>query len=371
MVIQRQKTYIKIISFFLLLVLAVIFLILHFALARATIKVVSNQQDTSDNVLVEMQDQGSQNISPESILGKIITVEFDMTATSTASQSTTESTKSAGYVTIYNNYSENQTLVATTRLLTPDQKLYRLKDRVVIPAGQTKEVWVEADQEGDQFVIGPTTFTIPGLWPDLQTLIYAETKTGLTKQSQPTYTATQEDLEALKTKFQSLAKNQALTLINAQLSDNLKISDKRLFMNYETTASTLVGSQTKEITLTQKVIARGLVFDEADLVSAAQNKYLKTLDSDQKLIEFDAQNLTYDIVEINSEDNQAILSINILATVASAGQAFDIDKDQLTGKTAQQVREYLEGLNIQEAEIKLSPFWVKKVPKIKDHIIIE
>lgn len=371
MVIQRQKTYTKIISFFLLLVLAIIFLVLHFALARATIKVVSNRQDTSDNVLVEMQDQSAQNISPESILGKIITVEFEMTATSTASQSTTESAKAGGYVTIYNNYSESQTLVATTRLLTPDQKLYRLRDRVVVPSASSVQVWAEADQAGDEFVIGPTTFTIPGLWPDLQTLIYAETKTGLTKQSQPTYTATQEDLEALKTKFQSTAKAQALTMINDQLSDNLKISDKRLFMNYETIESTLVGSQTREITLTQKITARGLVFDEADLVNATQNKYLKTLDSDQKLVEFDSQNLTYDIVEINPENSQAILSINVLATIASAGQAFDIDKDQLVGKTAQQVREYLESLNISDAEIKLSPFWVKKVPKIKDHIIIE
>lgn len=371
MVIQKQRTYTKIVSFFLLLTLVIIFLILHFALAKATIRIVSNRQETTNSILVEMQAENADNISPESILGKIITVEFEATATSSASQTASESAKAGGYVTIHNNYSESQTLVATTRLLTPDQKLYRIQERVVVPSGGSAEVWAEADQEGDQFVIGPTNFVIPGLWIDLQELIYAESKDGMSKKSVPRYLATAENIEALKTQSQAQAKAQALDLINQQLSDNLKISDKRLFLNYETIAATDIGTETRELTLTQKVTAHGLVFDEADLVSAAQNKFIKELNSDQKLLEMDTDNISYDIAEIILEENQAILSVNISATVSESGTAFQIDKDQLIGKTSVQVREYLESINIQEAEINFSPFWVKKVPKIKDHIIIE
>lgn len=80
--------------------------------------------------------------------------------------------KSQGAVTIYNEYgTEPQSLVATTRLETPDGKIFRITKGVTVPGmteqgGTTKpgavEVTVVADQTGSSYDIGPTTFTIPG-----------------------------------------------------------------------------------------------------------------------------------------------------------------------------------------------------------------
>ena len=67
-------------------------------------------------------------------------------------------------------------MVATTRLLTSEGVLFRLKDRVNVPAGGEIEVEVYADQSGIASEIGPSQFTIPGLRTDLQKLIYAVSK---------------------------------------------------------------------------------------------------------------------------------------------------------------------------------------------------
>ena len=73
-----------------------------------------------------------------------------------------------GTVRITSSYSSDITLVRTTRLLTPDGRLFRLAQTVLLPADGQVRIPVYADQNGSVYAIGPTTFTIPGLPSDLQ-----------------------------------------------------------------------------------------------------------------------------------------------------------------------------------------------------------
>jgi len=74
-----------------------------------------------------------------------------------------------GKVTISNAYSADpQTLIATTRILSSDGKLFRLKDTVTVPGmqgGQPGAIAAEivADKVGADYAIPAGTFTIPGL----------------------------------------------------------------------------------------------------------------------------------------------------------------------------------------------------------------
>ncbi len=92
-----------------------------------------------------------------------ITLTEDATGTGDASN-----TKATGSVIITNRYSTDpQPLVATTRLLSSDGKLFHLIDGVTVPGmsgGQPGviEVKVVADQGGSDFNIPPSDFTIPG-----------------------------------------------------------------------------------------------------------------------------------------------------------------------------------------------------------------
>lgn len=368
---KKNRVYIRIVSFFLILTILAIFIVLHFALAKVTIKVESSTENIDKNVLVEMVPENSGEISSEKILGKIINTEFELSAEVESSKQMVPSEKAGGYVTIYNNYSKDQILIATTRLLTPDEKLFRITDRVEIPIDGQARVWAEADEAGEEFVTGPTKFIIPGLWEGVQEYIYAETTTGMTMETQPQYVVTQENIDEVKSKLLAQAKIQALEKINEPLQDNLKINEDRLLIETETLESSQLDSRSEKTTLSQKIKAYGLIFTEEDLLEVAKQKFTKELESNQSLVEFLDDQLDCQIIETNLETGKAVIEIKVAAKVSSNKHFWEIDKEDLFGLTEQQIREKLQNMNVENAEIKFFPAWLKNAPSMKDHIIIE
>src|SRR3989338_2595118 len=79
--------------------------------------------------------------------------------TPTGTSSKTVEDISTGTVKIYNNLSFAQALVATTRLLSQEGVLFRLKSAVTIPAGGSVDAPVYADLPGVSGDIKPTRFT--------------------------------------------------------------------------------------------------------------------------------------------------------------------------------------------------------------------
>ncbi len=81
----------------------------------------------------------------------------------------TQPAKASGSVTVYNGYSASSVkLIKNTRFATPDGLVFRTPFEIVIPGrkGSTPgsvKVTIMADQTGDQYNVGPTTFTVPGL----------------------------------------------------------------------------------------------------------------------------------------------------------------------------------------------------------------
>lgn len=90
-----------------------------------------------------------------------------------AEESKVSEKKAEGIVVIYNKSSKDaQILVASTRLETPDGKIYRIPSTIIVPGTRTengkiipgsKEVKVTADKPGSSYNIGLTDFTFPGL----------------------------------------------------------------------------------------------------------------------------------------------------------------------------------------------------------------
>ena len=363
--------YSKLVGFFLLLTIAAIGIVLHFALAKVEIKLETSLDNKEASVLVEMKPEDSQEVSEDSILGKIINTELELSASVTSSQELTNSDRAGGYVTIYNNYSKSQPLVKTTRLITPDNKLFRITEGITVPAGEKVEVWAEADAAGEEFVTEATTFKIPGLWEGLQDKIYGETLSGMQLQSVPVFKVSQENLDAAQEKIRLEAIAKSLAAVNELVGDGLTIDEKHLKLSFETLSGSQLGETSKDTTLTQKVTAHGLVFAEESLLKVAKEKFSKELEDQQVVINFEENPITYEILEINLENNTAILEVKTNISVRSGENKWDIDKDTLVGLDEAGIKEYFAQFNPEKIEIKFSPFWVKKVPRLKDHIIIE
>ncbi|MFA6604703.1 MAG: hypothetical protein WCS88_01785 [Patescibacteria group bacterium] len=368
---KSNTAYSKLVSFFLFLTIIAIFVVIHFALAKVQIKIYSNLETKESSVLVEMQAEDSEDISTETILGKIITTELELSATVDSSKETTSSDKAGGYVTIYNNYSKNQALVKTTRLLTPDNKLFRLSEGVTVAAGEQVKVWAEADKEGEEFVTGAITFIIPGLWEGLQDKIYAETTEGMSLQSIPGFAVTEENIAVAKEKIRLEAIAKSIATINEMVGDKLAIDENRLKLEFEDIDSNQVGDISETTTVTQKITVHALIFDQESLLKVAQEKLAKELESGQVLVNFENNQISYNILEINLEKNEAIIEVKTNTTISSSENNWDIDKSELVGLNEQGLRDYFQKFNPEKIEIKFSPFWVKTTPRLKDHIIIE
>jgi hypothetical protein len=368
---KSSSAYSRLVSFFLFLTIIAIFVVIHFALAKVNIKIYSDVEDKDVSVLIEMQSENATELSPDALIGKIITTDLELTATITSSRETISSDKAGGYVIIYNNYSKQQALVKTTRLLTPDNKLFRISEGVTVPAGSQVKVWAEADALGEEFITEATTFIIPGLWEGLQDKIYGESLEGMNLQSVPGYTVNQDNIDTVTEKIRLEAETQSLATINELVPEKLAINKNRLKLEFDEAEGNQVGDISEETTLSQKVTAHGLIFDEEALMEIAKEKFAKELESGQVLLDFDASQITYEILEINLEKNEAIFEVKTSVTISSGENKWDIDKANLVGLDEQGLRDYFAEFNPEKIDIKFSPFWVKTSPRLKDHIIIE
>ncbi len=369
----KNSIYVKIISFFLVLTIGAIFLILHFAMSKATIKIFSQAENQNKQIIITLQAENTENISPEALLGKIMSIDLELEASTPSTSENIPSEKAGGQVIIYNKYSKDQTLVKTTRLLTQLGKIYRISENVSVPKGGQIKVWAEADQSGADYVSDAIEkLTIPGLWPQLQDVIYASAPNGFKQESRPGYKVTKENIDTAQNNLLTEAKKQGVEKINSLLTDDLKIDDGRLFIKQEIISSSAINDNSPEATIKEKLTIYGLVFSMADLYKLAEKKFSSQLASDQSVIEFLPDQYTYKISEIDVAKNQAIIEVELEAKIKSSSHPWLIDKSRLVGLNAEQIKEYLKDeFNIEEAEVKFYPFWVKTAPKLKDHIIIE
>lgn len=113
------------------------------------------------------------NTTVMSIPAAVFSLPKNMTQLFPASGSANISTKAQGTITVYNAYSSaKQDLVATTRFVTPDGKLFRLVSAVTVPGAQVTngqivpssiDARVVADQPGPAYNVGAVDkLTIPG-----------------------------------------------------------------------------------------------------------------------------------------------------------------------------------------------------------------
>jgi len=91
----------------------------------------------------------------------------------------------SGTLTIYNTQSKSQRLIANTRFATTAGLIFRIRTAVTVPAGTTAKpgsvtAKVYADQEGSQYNVGPTSFTIPGFaGTPLEAEVYARSTSAM------------------------------------------------------------------------------------------------------------------------------------------------------------------------------------------------
>ncbi len=365
--------YRKIAISFIALTILFIAAILYFSVVKVSIVIVPSQEKLNDNLTVSVYDQAkASQAGDRDIIGVVKQVDVLLNKTYPVSGKEVLGAEVTGKVTIINNYTKNQPLVASTRLLTVDNKLFRVKTTVNVPAGGQIEVEVYADETKPEMAIGPANFTIPGLWAGLQDKIFGQSKTAMTYSEKVKKTITQNDIDLAVKDLKENLVSQAKDQIGATFKDYdqviYQIDNNSVSQQFDGK----VGEEKAGFNAQMKTKVSVVAFKDDKVYELAGQKLTSALPDDKSLIEFNKKDLTYSLNNINLSQGLATVNVAVSGKMSLKSGASIIDRNKLVGLTGEQLKQYLNKLpEIAGYEIKFSPSFIKKVPSLVDRISIE
>jgi len=376
--IQTTKIYRKIVIAFTVITCLIILLIVYFAFSKTVIYVTLNPQEKSTTFNIDIKKELTDE---EKTGGNVLTGYILKTAVS--SQKTFENpnegeevpAQATGKVTIYNNFTKVQPLATTTRLLTSDNILFRIKNRVDVPArGKLENVEIYADIPGASGNIEPSKFTIPGLSKELQEKIYAESTEPTAGGLKSAKVVTAENISQAREELINVLMADAKVELekSPELTTGNIINEQamaRVILNEE--SSVKAGDEAASFELSIKINAFAVIFDEDEILTVALEKLRDELPIDQQIKNYDKNNLSYKVENFNFEKQEATIKVKFSAVATPKLSSPIFDRDNVIGKDTQEIKAYFSNYEqIKSVEIKFSPFWVRKAPSLKDHIEI-
>ncbi|MFA6391189.1 MAG: baseplate J/gp47 family protein [Patescibacteria group bacterium] len=371
------KRYSKMAVLFLGVALVAVVAIVYVSLAKTVITITPSPEAVSISFDLPLTAEINQlENQTNSLPGRLVEKQIEETKTFTnvTSQSKVQG-KAEGTVTIYNKYTSNQPLVASTRLLSEDDVLFRTKETVTVPAGGQVEVEVEADQSGETGNIGPSRFTIVALWKGLQDKIYAESSEAMNNGLRDVTVATLKDINDSKEEFAVELKEKAAEELSREIaienSAEKILPQAVVYQILNEEASVKPDAEVNSFEITSKINVIAAVFDETELFNYAKNLLSEKVSSNKELAGTEINLLQYAIKSFDLENQTAVLSVKLDGTTKVKLASPIFDRDNLLNRDKQEIKTYfLDFPEIQNVDVKFSPFWVFRSPSLKDHIEI-
>lgn len=361
--------YKKLIFGFVVVTIALLSIVLFFSAGRAVIKITPKAATVETDIIIDVATDGggAQNY----LQGILFETEAQGKGEGEATGTELLSGGTIGKVILINKRAESQTLVKTTRLLSQNNVLLRLVDRVIIPANGQIEASVYADAPNSFIELQPTTFKIPGLWEGLQDKVYAESKAVIKSTGQSVKIINASDIAGAKEALTEKLYSQAIDEFKTQLPNAnyvLLVVSKKIL---EESATAAVGDKQDKFEVAMKIDAIMVGLNQDKIVELAATRLKEALSAGRELADMDFKNFAY-IVQ-NFDDKKKTVNVKIKVkglTVVKADNPI-FARDKLSDLSPKGVEMYLANFDEVEAvEVALSPFWVKKVPNSKESIEI-
>lgn len=365
---------------FIILVGILAAIVFYFSFSTLKVDLTLRGENISDTLLLKISDTSlaktasssafaTMNDPREAINGVIKEIDATTTKAYPSSGETYLGEAIIGQVRLINNSTKNQALVATTRLLSPDNKLFRIKNAVNIPAGGEVVAEIYADKPSADLAIEPTTFTIPGLWVGLQDKIFAKSDTAFTFSKQVKKYVTSSDLEAASKDI-----NDALADAAKQQVEAAGDGDWMYLASGPATVSidAKVGDKKDEFAAkaSGKIIA--ISFSKKEVGKLAAAKLNLVIPDDKELSEFKPENIAYSFDNYDSASGSATVKATFSGTMILKSDAQVIDPAQLVNLSADQIGTYLKSQpEVKDYDLRFSPSFIKKAPSLVDRISIE
>ncbi len=374
---RSVNIYRRIAYFFIFLVFLLLITSAYFLLTKVTIVLISDQERMSNNLIFDVQDSESDfNASRTNIKGIVRSIKIEHKKAYPASGSEVIGKEAVGEAEIINNYSKSQMLVATTRLISANGDLFRLKNTVNVPAGGRVKVEIYADKPGPEMAIDPTKFSIPGLWAGLQDKIYAESKEKVVYQQKIKKHIVQDDIDNgirdMKQQLLVRAKSEIGKIYNDYDEIIYNIDDDSI----KSTIDAEAGDELDEVEISMSADVIVIAFGSEESSALAEQKFISSLPDNKELIMFDKENIIYSLNNYNSSDGIATINATFEGKVSLKENSVIIDKEKIIGLNQKQLEIYLDDISdISGFDIKFYPSFLpeflKKVPRLPERIEIK
>lgn len=387
---RREPSRVKARGFPKMIVLVVIFLLIlaggtfYFIFQKAEIVVWPKTQvvNFQEKLTVDVKTQQI-DLSSNAIPGTILKEEQKTSQEFPSSGRTTKEARAKGIIRVYNAYSTDpQVLVATTRFVSADGKLFRSSERVTIPGGSYQggklqpgflDIEAEADQPGEEYNIGPSTFSIPGFAGTARyTAFYGKSsdpmKGGFKGE---TFEVVQKDLNDAENSLKAKLLEAVRVSLTNKVSEEIIILDEAAHKEFSIPVfSAKPGEERVSFVADGAISFEALVFNKSDLENFVKN-YINSQISKEQELNLKSLKIDYSLETASIDQGKMILNLEITAQIHFKISEKEL-KEEIMGKPLSQAEEFLaKDPRIAKLEINLWPFWVKKVPQAEDRIKIE
>lgn len=393
----RPSLYRKIAYTFLGLSIVIVIAVLWLTSVKAEVTITAGRETVSlDGTVGVAKDPGPGEIPGRVLQGTFEKIqEFEVTGEASEGEEVTEEpeeerlpdnqVRARGKVRIINDYSREQPLVRTTRLLTPDGKLYRIDDSVVVPAGGEVEVEAYADQTGYAFEIDDGEFTIPGLYEPLQDDIYAVSDDGFVAQpidGEEVTTSEEAPAEPTGPKVSRAdldrAEKELMDVVLARAKEELATEAGSPDMEVvyvvkvaEKGHSVSVGQVSETVISSLKLDVTAVYYSTDDMQALIRQRLKERIPEGREFLPFEGSSVSYSLENADEESEQAEIRVT-----ADAGYRLSLEHpllqpESLTGKSREDADSMLRSIEgVQDVQIVIKPNWLNRIPSFKDKVSI-
>lgn len=288
--------------------------------------------------------------------------------------------KAAGEIVIYNNFSSApQNLVATTRFVAPDGKIYRLNNSITVPGAQSSggkitpssiRAAVTADKPGEEYNLSSgARLRIPGFQGTAKyDGFYAEAKDPINggfvgESSLPS----EEDLKSAKADAEKSLEEVIKTQLLFNLPPEVKVLNNAYEFKITDTKVNEVADESGKFTITVFGEAKLVGFREPELVEVIGKGLIGKSGNDFKPENYE--------LEYGKPTLSADGALNVPLKFQSVWTR-NFDTNRFKGEVAGKNKADLQALvfsipGIQSGEARLWPFWVTRVPQNTNRIIVD
>lgn len=292
--------------------------------------------------------------------------------------------RARGIIKVYNAFSSApQTLVAATRFISEDGKLFRIEETIVVPGSEVEggkiipsyiEAEVVAAEPGSEFNIGPSSFSIPGFKGTAKYLaFYGKSENSMSGGRTGTARiVSKSDYEGAENQLKDELREAATKELKLSLQEGFVVPSGADSISDVALSSTKnVGEEAGEFKITGSLSLKAFVVRKADVINLLSRDFESRFDGKRLLLE--GQEIDYRIQGIDF--NRAILDLQASYSArASAKVSEEAIRNGVLGGEEREARSFLASYpGISEAKLTFWPFWVHNIPldPSKTEIIIK